>query len=149
MSDAAAIDDDVAATHALVQELDLVVRQEIRSAFAEEFQALGGASRRATEALEAVSRAASLRIALWAFVVVAACTAVPLSVAWAVLPGRGELSRMRAERDRLETSITNLERRGGHIDLRRCGPAGRLCVRVERAGPAYGAQSDYLIIKGG
>lgn len=148
MNDSVALD-DVAAANALVRELDLVVRQEIRSALAEEFEALGGVSRRTSEALEAVRRAASVRIALWAIVVVIASSAVPCAIAWTVLPGRGELSRMRAERDRLETTIAILERRGGNVDLRRCGPAGRLCVRVERGGPAYGAQSDFLIIKGG
>ncbi len=147
MSDATAVDDR-AATQLLLRELDLVVRQEIRGALAEEFQALGAASLRAAEALEAVRRAASVRIALWAVAVVCACSAIPFTIASTVLPSHAELSRMHEEHDRLEASIAILERRGGGIDLRRCGAAGRLCVRVERAAPAYGAQSDYLIVKG-
>ena len=146
MSEGATID-DVALTHGLLRDLDLIVRQEIRSALAEEFQALGAAGCRAAEALEGVRRAASVRVALWAVVVVASCSAVPLTLAWAVLPSRAEIARLSAERDRLAASIAELERLGGKVDLRRCGPAGRLCVRVERAAPAYGAHSDYLLVK--
>jgi hypothetical protein len=134
--------------HELARDLELVIRQEIRSALAEEFQALGGASSRAAQALEAVRRAASVRVALWAVAVVGACSAIPVTISWTALPSRGELVRMRAERDRLEANIALLEQRGGNIDLRRCGPTSRLCVRVERAAPAYGAQSDYLVVKG-
>lgn len=133
---------------ALTRGLDHVVRQEIRSALAEEFQALGGASRRAAEALETVRRAASVRIALWAVAVVLACASMPLIVAWIVLPSRAQLEQLRAERDRLQENIALLARRGGNIDLRRCGPASRLCVRIERSTPAYGAQSDYVVLKG-
>jgi hypothetical protein len=133
---------------AVARDLELVVRQEIRSALAEEFQALGDASHRAAEALENVRRAASLRIALWMVGVVAMCSTIPVAVAWSVLPSRAELARLRAEQDRLEANVAVLERRGGNVDLRRCGSDSRLCVRIERAAPAYGAQSDYLIVKG-
>jgi hypothetical protein len=146
-SDAAANENEGALPHALARDLDLIIRQEIRSALTEEFQALGGASARAAQALEGVRRAASVRVALWAVVVVCACSAIPLTIAWTVLPSYGELARMRAQHDRLEASIAVLEQRGANIDLRRCGPASRLCVRVERT-PAYGAESDYLVVKG-
>ncbi len=133
---------------ALAQGLDQVVRQEIRSAFAEEFQMLGEASRRAAEALHSVRRVASVRIALWALAVTSACAAIPAAVAWVVLPSRAELAQMRRERDELAASVAHLRAQGGEIDLRRCGAADRLCVRVERSGPAYGANADYLIVKG-
>jgi hypothetical protein len=133
---------------ALSRGLDQVVRQEIRGALVEEFRALGGASHRAAEALEAVRRAASVRIAVWAVAVVLTCTLIPLAVAWAVLPSRAQVGRLRAERDQLEARIAVLERRGARIDLRQCGPAGRLCVRIERTAPAYGPQADYLIVRG-
>ena len=133
---------------AVAGDLENIVRQEIRSALVEEFQALGDASHRAAEALGAVRRVASLRIALWAIGVVSVCSAMPVVVAWSVLPSPAELERLRAERDRLEANVTLLERRGGAVDLRRCGSEGRLCVRIERAAPAYGAQSDYFIVKG-
>jgi hypothetical protein len=133
---------------ALTRGIDQVVRQEIRGALAEEFQALGGASRRAAEALEAVRRAASVRLALWVVTVALACASMPVIIAWSVLPTRAQLERLRAERDQLEGNIALLERRGANIDLRRCGPASRLCVRIERSTPAYGSQADFLIVKG-
>ncbi|HTX24833.1 MAG TPA: hypothetical protein VMD03_09265 [Steroidobacteraceae bacterium] len=133
---------------ALAQGLDQIVRQEIRSALVEEFQALGSASRGATEALEAVRRTASARVGLWTLGVLLACSTIPIAIAWTVLPSRAELAGMRAERDRLAANIALLERSGGHIDLRRCGPTNRLCVRIERAAPPFGAQADYLVVKG-
>jgi hypothetical protein len=151
----AAMSDEVAQTDwgpdtlgALSRGLDQIVRQEIRGALVEEFQALGDAGRHATEALEAVRRVASARTAVWAVAVVLACAVVPLAVAWIMLPSPAQLERLRAARDELEANVALLDRRGGRIDLRRCGPAGRLCVRVERAAPAYGSQADYLIVKG-
>ncbi len=133
---------------AVVRGLDAIVRQEIRSALVEEFQALGDASHHAAQALDSVRRAASLRIALWAAGVVCACAAIPLTLAWSVLPSRVEITRMRAERDRLQESVALLEQRGGKADLRRCGPASRLCVRIDRTAPAYGAHGEYLVVKG-
>ncbi|MGH8149261.1 MAG: hypothetical protein ACRETB_04675 [Steroidobacteraceae bacterium] len=133
---------------ALAADLDRVVRQELRSAFAEEFQMLGVASERAAQALAAVRRAASVRVAAWAIGVTVVSTIAPAAIAWTVLPSRAEVARLREERDELAASIHTLEQKGGRIDLRRCGRESRLCVRVERAGPAYGAHADYLIVKG-
>ncbi len=133
---------------AMAQGLDQVVRQEIRSAFAEEFQTLGVASRHAAEALHSVRRAASVRLALWAIAVIAACSAIPAAIAWTVLPSRAEVAQARQERDELAATVARLREQGGAIDLRRCGSAGRLCVRVERSGPAYGTHADYLVVAG-
>jgi len=132
----------------LAQGLDAVVREAVRMAFAEEFQALGVASQRAAEALHAVRRIASLRMAAWSIVLAAGCSAVPVIVTLTVLPSRTELAGMRAQRDELASAVARLERAGGKVDLRRCGAANRLCVRIERDAPAFGAQSDYLIVKG-
>ena len=133
---------------ALSRGLDQLIRQEIRSALVEEFQALGGASRRAAEALESVRRAASVRIALWSVAVVLACASMPVIVAWRVLPSSTQLQQLRAERDRLQENIALLARRGANIDLRRCGTASRLCVRIERSTPAFGPRADYLVVAG-
>ena len=132
----------------LGREIDVVVREELRRAFAEEFQALCAASRHASEALHAVRQAAGLRIASWSVAVAAICSTIPVAVAWSVLPSRGELLRLRAERDELSTSVGRLQQQGGRIDLRRCGDANRLCVRIDRQAPPYGEQSDYLVLKG-
>ncbi|MGH8261247.1 MAG: hypothetical protein ACREUG_16320 [Steroidobacteraceae bacterium] len=128
--------------------LEQVVRDEIRAAFVEEFEALGEASRRAGDALRVVRRSASVRIALWAAAVAVACCIVPVMIARTVLPSPVELARLRGERKGLEQAVAALVRRGGHIDLRRCSAAGRLCVRVDRSTPAYGAEGDYLVLKG-
>lgn len=124
-----------------------VVRAELHAAFVEEFQALGTASSRAAEALSAVRRAASVRVAIWAVGVVVACSVVPTMTAWTLLPTREQLQHLRRERARLMASVVRLRRAGGRIDLRRCGSPSRLCVRVDRAGPAYGPQGDFLIVK--
>jgi hypothetical protein len=125
-----------------------IVRDELRAAFVEEFRALGEASQRAAEALQSVRRAASARVALWSLGVVLACSAIPVTVAWVALPSRASVQRLRNERDALETRVAELARRGGRVDLRRCGASGRLCARVDRSSPAYGADGDYLILKG-
>jgi hypothetical protein len=132
----------------LSREIDNLVREELRRAFAEEFQALGLAGRRATEALHAVRRAASLRIASWSVAVAGICSMIPVAVAWSVLPSRSELVRLRAERDQLVSSVGRLQQYGALIDLRRCGAASRLCVRIDRKAPTYGEQSDYFVLKG-
>ena len=132
----------------LTRGLDQIIRQEIRGALVEEFQALGDAGRCAAQALQAVRRVASVRTALWAVAVVVVCALVPLAVSWVVLPSRAQLQSLRATRDQLEANVALLERRGGRIDLRRCGPAGRVCVRIDRAAPAFGPGADYLIVKG-
>ena len=133
---------------AMAERLDEVVRAEIRSAFCEEFRMLGATSERAAQALHAVRRAASVRVALWTVGVTVACSVIPLALAWTVLPSRAQLARMRDEREELAARLERLRDQGGKIDLRRCGAAGRLCVRVERSSPAYGADADYLIVKG-
>ncbi len=134
--------------NALAQGLDEVVRDEVRAAFAEEFRMLGAASERAAQALHSVRRVASVRVALWAVGVTAACSLIPIAVAWTVLPARGEVAQMRRERDELAASIARLREQGGRIDLRRCGPGSRVCVRVDRSAPAYGVEADYLVVKG-
>jgi len=132
----------------LARDLEQVVRDEVRAAFVEEFAALGQTGRRAAEALEAVRRAASLRLALWAVGVVASCCVIPAAILWTLVPTRADLSRLRAERDALAANVAQLTERGGRIDLRRCGAAGRLCARVDRSAPAYGARGDYFVLSG-
>lgn len=131
----------------VAEDLEQAVREELRSALAEELRMLGDSSARAAQALSRVRRAASLRIATWTIGVTLVCATVPAAVVWAVLPTGAQLARLRRERASLEASVARLESEGGRIDLRRCGSPPRLCVRVERSGPAYGAHADYLIVK--
>jgi len=34
------------------------------------------------------------------------------------------------------------------VQLRHCGAARRLCVRVDRGAPLYGEAADFLVVKG-
>jgi hypothetical protein len=128
--------------------LDAVVRQELRSAFAEEFRALGDASEHAAQALFAVRRAASLRTLGLGTLMGLLCSLGPLATAWMLVPAHTELVRLRTERAGLESAIERLHQQGAHVELHRCGEAERLCVRVDRTAPAYGEHSEYLIVQG-
>jgi len=131
----------------LTNGLDTVVRSELRQAFTEELQALAAASESAAAALCRVGRAASLRTAVWTLCVSGACAVAPLVIAWSVVPSTREIADLRAQRALLATSIVRLKEQGGQIEMRTCGVARRLCVRVERA-TAYGATGDFFVIKG-
>ena len=129
-------------------ELATVVREEVRRVAAEELQSLALDSRRASQALQEVRRAANMRALVWSVGITTLCSIIPLGLACWVLPSRNEISSLRATHAELATEIANLEQRGGRIDLRRCGAGGRLCVRVDRKAPVYGEQSDYLVVRG-
>jgi hypothetical protein len=142
------VDDAVDRLSTLAHGLDAVIRQEIRAAFAEEFQALGTASARASQALALVQRVASLRMLWFSVLASVGSCALPAGILWRALPSRTELQAMRSEQDALHASLQQLHRAGGHIELRHCGASERLCVRIDRGAPAYGAQGDYVIVKG-
>lgn len=133
---------------AVANELATVVREEVRRVMLDEIQCLAADSKRAADALQAVRRAASIRVLIWGFGITAVCSAVPLGLACWIIPSQAQIASLRARRDHLATQIANLEERGGRIDLRRCGQGARLCVRVDRQAPMYGEQSDYLVVRG-
>jgi hypothetical protein len=133
---------------AAVNELAEVVREEVRRLMLEELHCLAADSKRASDALHAVGRAANARTLIWSVGITTLCSAIPLCLACWLIPSRAEIASLRAKHDELAIKIANLEQRGGHIDLRRCGDGARLCVRVDRKAPIYGAQSDYLIVRG-
>ncbi len=130
------------------QDLDGVVREEIRRTLIDELQELTAESTRAAQALRAMKRAANMRGLLWSAGIAVVCTAIPSAIAHWVLPSAGEIAALRAERDRLVQSVGRLEQRGGRVDWRHCGDAARLCVRIDRSAPAYGDRADYYIVKG-
>ncbi|HVW69136.1 MAG TPA: hypothetical protein VHB68_09180 [Steroidobacteraceae bacterium] len=130
-----------------VREIDTIVREAVRQAVIDELQDLMQEGQRAQRALRGVSRAANLRVVLWSVGITFLCTAVPLGTFFWLIPTQAELAAMRAKREVLAASVARLEQRGGRVDLRRCG-SDRLCVRVDRKAPVYGAAGDYLIVKG-
>jgi len=133
---------------ATANDLAGIVRDEVRHVVIEEFQSLAADSKRASDALHEVQRAANVRALVWSLGITTLCSAIPLLLACWIIPSRAEISALRAKHDELATKIASLEERGGRIDLRRCGDGARLCVRVDRKAPTYGAQSDYLVVRG-
>jgi hypothetical protein len=130
------------------QDLDSVVRDEIRRTLVEELQMLTAETTRAAHALQRVRRGVGLRGVLWSFMLALICALAPFAVARWVLPSASEVSALRAQRDELRLNVAKLEQLGGHIDWRRCGDSRRLCVRVDRKAPTYGEKADYLVIDG-
>ncbi|MGO9512386.1 MAG: hypothetical protein ACLP2F_01930 [Steroidobacteraceae bacterium] len=130
------------------QDLDGVVREEIRRTLIEELQELTAESKRAAQALHGMKRAANLRGLLWSVGVAVLCTAIPSAIARWALPSAREIAALRLERDQLSASIARLVQQGGRVDWRHCGDAARLCVRVDRNAPTYGDKADYYIVKG-
>jgi len=133
---------------AAANDLATVVREEVHRVVLEELHSLAADSKRASEALQAVRRTANARALVWSVGTTMLCSAIALAVACWIMPSRADIAVLRARRDELVTQIANLEKRGGRIDLRRCGDGARLCVRVDRKAPIYGEQSDYLIVRG-
>lgn len=128
--------------------LDAVVREEIRSTLLEEMRALAEDSQRAAEALRGLQRSANLRAVAWGVAVTVLAGVIPFALAWWTLPTRADVAALSSKRDALMANIARLAREGGHVELRHCGTAQRLCVRVDRAAPAYGEGGDFLVVRG-
>ncbi len=133
---------------AAANDLAAVVREELHRVMMEELHCLADDSKRASDALHSVRRAANMRALLWSVGTTVLCSAIPLGLACWIIPSRADIAALRARHDELAAKIANLEERGGRIDLRRCGGGARLCVRVDRKAPMYGEQSDYLVVRG-
>jgi hypothetical protein len=130
------------------RELEAIVRDEVRRTVAEALGDLAGESRRATESLQRMRRAANVRTLLWTISMAILGSGVAMGEAWWVLPSQREVAALRARRDALAADVARLERRGGLLDVRECGVRARLCVRVDRNAPAYGPGADYRVVKG-
>ena len=130
------------------QDLDSVVRDEIRRTLVEELQALTAEATRATRALQKIRGAASLRGIALSLAAAVLCTLAPIGLARWALPSAAEIATLRVRRDELSANLSKLEQEGGRIDWRRCGEARRLCVRVDRKAPTYGDKADYFVIAG-
>lgn len=142
------VDQSLTQLQAHAQGLDAVVRDEIRRTFADECGALVQEARAATEALLDLRRSASRRLAWWSLMCAAVSAGATLLVLERLLPSDAQMASLRAQRAQLSAVVAQLAATGGRIDLRRCGEAQRLCVRVDRRAPAYGDAADYFVIKG-
>ncbi|MDB6085391.1 MAG: hypothetical protein JWN43_3272 [Gammaproteobacteria bacterium] len=130
------------------QDLDAVVRQEIRRTLIDELQALTVESDRAARALRGMKNAANMRCLVWNLAIAVLCTAIPATIAHYALPSSSDLTTLRARRDSLAQAVARLEQRGGKVDWRSCGDSARLCVRIDRQAPVYGEKADYYVVKG-
>jgi hypothetical protein len=130
------------------QELDRVVRDEIRRTLIQEISRLTDETTRATHALQGIRHGAVRRVAIWSLGLAAFCTLAPLGVARWVLPSPGEIAALRMQREELASTVVKLKAQGGAIDWRHCGEAKRLCVRIDRKAPTYGDKGDYFVIEG-
>jgi len=130
------------------QDLDAVVRDEIRRTLVDELQAVTAESERAARALRAMKQAAHMRGLLWNAGTALICAVVPVAVAHLVLPTPAEIIALQTRHDALAKSVASLEQRGGKIDWKSCGDSARLCVRIDRNAPVYGANADYYVAKG-
>jgi hypothetical protein len=128
--------------------LDAIVREEIRATILEEMQSLADDSRRAAEALRGLQRAANLRLLASGTAMLALSALVPFAISWWWLPSRAEIAALGAARDQLTANIARLAQQGGRVELRHCGAAQRLCVRVDRSAPPYGEAADFRVVKG-
>jgi hypothetical protein len=142
------LDESLQTLHAHTRGLDAVVRDEIRRTLVEEFHMLGAETRRVASVLQAAGRAAGWRAVRVGLVLALSASLAPATVIWWIVPSRTEIAALRAERDALAANMHQLGQQGGRIQWRRCGEAQRLCVRVERAAPAFGESADFLIVKG-
>ncbi len=128
--------------------LDAIVREEIRATLLEEMRALGEDSQRAAGALRRLQRTANVRLVSWGAGVMSVASLLPFALTWWLLPTHAEIQALTTRRDELATNIARLSSQGGNVEWRHCGAKQRLCVRVERSAPAYGAAGDFLVVKG-
>lgn len=141
------------------------VRQSLAGASDAAAKALGEAAKPVIGSLSGVVRAAhdaegSMRSAgawfAWKWVALAAgglvgvCLVAYASLAWQlhqVSSLKDEKAALLGEVAQLQANADDWAKRGGRAKLEKCGDAGRLCVRVDKA-KGYGTDGDYLILRG-
>lgn len=124
------------------RDLDTTVGDAVQRALADT------AGRHAVGTLSQMHRATGRHFARWSIGVVSACALVPTLLSWALLPSRAQMLQARQALEQLNAGVAQLSRQGGRIELRRCGEANRLCVRVDRKAPLYGENADFMVLKG-
>lgn len=129
------------------QALEALVRAEVGRSAAEAFDGLSAETAEAAAALRRLRRAADARLLAWSVAATVLSAAMTLAAMHMLLPSRRQIEALRARRARFAADIRRLREYGGSVELRRCGSAGRLCVRVDRTGPAYGAHGEFLLVK--
>ena len=130
------------------QDIDGVVRDEIRRTLVEELRALTVESERAARTLRDIKRTAGMHTLVWQLGLAAICTAVPAAAARWLLPSPNTIGALRQQQEALTRNVAQLEQQGGKAQWQHCGGDARLCVRVDRQAPVYGLNADYYVVKG-
>jgi hypothetical protein len=140
--------DQLTHLHAHTEDLDAIVRDEIRRTLTDELKALQAAIDSAALNLNrlkrvTVGRATLLAAALGLFSGLAASAVVFLR-----LPSTQEIASLEKQRQALSINLETLRRAGGAVELRQCGQPARLCVRVDAHSPKYGLDGDFYVLHG-
>jgi hypothetical protein len=124
------------------RDLESTLGEAVQRAF------MDAAGLRAAEKLSQVHRATGIRFARWSLGIVSACALVPTILSWMLMPSPAQVLQARQTLEQLSDRVSQLSREGGRMDLRHCGAANRLCVRVDRKLPFYGDSADFMVVKG-
>jgi hypothetical protein len=130
------------------QELDGVVRDEIKRTLIEELKELSAETQRTVRSMQKARRGAGLRSALWSMGVTTLCASIPVCVAEFILPSTQEIGVLRAQREQLSMNVAALQQQGGRIELKHCGAEARLCIRVDPKAPKYGEKAEFYVVAG-
>ena len=130
------------------QELDGVVRDEIKRTLIEELKELSLETQRTVRSMQNARRGAGLRSALWSVGVTVFCASIPVCVAEFILPTRQDIDTLRVQREQLSMEVAALQRQGGRMELKHCGTEARLCVRVDLKAPKYGEKAEFYVVAG-
>jgi hypothetical protein len=130
------------------QDLDGIVRDEIRRTLIAELQSVTVETERAARALRDMKRRVHVRGIAWNIGAAVLCTSIPTTVAHWTLPSASQIAALREQRDVLTASLARLERQGAKAEWRNCGDSRRLCVRVDLKAPVYGDKADFFVVKG-
>jgi hypothetical protein len=134
--------------NAHVQGLDGVVREEIRHTLVDEIKLLSAEIDGTVRALHGVRRATRWHTTLFAAAAAFASALAPVAAAHWLLPSAAEIAVLRAQQQDLTANLRALKLQGGLIELRHCGTAQRLCVRVDAGAPKYGEAADFFVAHG-
>ncbi|HEV2702716.1 MAG TPA: hypothetical protein VGV09_13870 [Steroidobacteraceae bacterium] len=122
--------------------LDSTLGEAVQRAF------MDAAGLRAAATLSQVHRATGARFARWCCGIVSVCALVPVLLSWLLMPSPTRVLQARQSQTELSARVALLSREGGRMELRHCGAAQRLCVRIDRKAPLYGEGADFMVVKG-
>jgi hypothetical protein len=130
------------------QSLDEVVRDGIRRILTEELQPLDAEIASLTRSAARAARHFSVRNVIFAVTTTAFCALIPLAVAHWVLPSSAQLIELTSQREMLTRQLQTLREQGAAIEIRHCGAAARLCVRIDDKAPRFGERAEFHVPAG-